>query len=58
MNVGVEKNRITFCNILMVLLSLLEDQEHESVVEGSDNMTNIFVFLFENDGKCFLLKHR
>ena len=58
MNVGVEKNRITFCNILMVLLSLLEDQEHESVVEGSDNMTNIFVFLFETDGKCFHLKHR
>ena len=53
------KNRTMLFNILSVLhSSLLLHQKHECIVEGSEHIVNICVFLSKVDWNRFLLKHR
>ena len=57
-DVGVEQDRTHLSRRLMDLLGLLVQQEHESIVGGSERIANSFVLLTETDLKRFLSKHQ
>ena len=57
--VSVKKEYAKRSNVLNVLLSsLLLRQKHECVVEGSEHIINICVFLSKVDENCFFVKHQ
>ena len=57
--IGVEKkNQFILLIIGVIIFSLLLHQKYESIVEGSERISNIFVLLSEAYGNSFLMKHR
>ena len=54
----MEKKNSALLIIWVTGLSLFVHEKHESIVEGSEHITDIFVLFFESDGKRFFLKHQ
>ena len=52
-SISVEKN----CDAFSIKFSILLHQKYESIVKGSECITDVYVLLLEADGKCLLLEH-
>ena len=57
MVISVKKNHAPLSKIPIVLLSLLHDQEYESIVESSKRIVNFCKILSKADGNGLLMKH-